>query len=400
MYSSHFSGLSSVAHTDQFTPGRKLSQGLRKSVQLLLLPLAIGVLHQSVQAQSAANTDIVGFVSVTALGNSDTRFSAPLHRPTAYQGVVGSVSGDVITVQGTPAWATSPQSWVYASGTQSNTYYVEFGSGAKEGMYYSVIANGANTLTLELANDTIEGSVVSGDIIRIIPYWTFSTLFPGQVGITGTTASGGAGAATKILFPDLITAGKNLATAFTYFYYTGTGGIGPSWRRAGSGVAVMNDQVILPDVPVIIRQDGVGTSAIQVVTGAVANNSRAYVLNTLAASTDQDNAISVDVPVPMTLTESNLAQSGAFVGTTSAGGATGGDRLFVYDNATVGINKAPIVYFYYIGAGGPMWRRVGGGPAAQDSVQVFQPGNGYVIRKAGAASPYSVVWTLTPSYTQ
>lgn len=407
MHSSPFSGLSSVAQTYRFGLGIKLRQGLRKSAQLLLLPFVIGALQQSVQAQSSASTDIVGFVSVTALGDSDTRFSAPLHRPTAYQGVVSSVSGNVITVQGSPAWSTSPQQWQYLMGSQTNTYYVEFGSGAKEGLYYTIVSNGSNALTIDLAGDTLEGAVISGDSIRIIPYWTLGTLFPNQAGVTGTTNIGGSGSMTRIFLPDVITGGVDLAASSSYYYYTGTGFGGAGWRRQGGGLSnIKNDDVIPPDLFVIFRQDGVASTVIQVASGAVpittsGGTDRRYIIGTVTANVPQDNAVALGVPVPLTLSQLNLFQSGAFTGTTNAGGSTG-DKLYVFDDSVAGINKAASSsYYYYTGTGfgGPGWRKQAGGlNVIRDSEVVFQPGTGIIIRKEASPVPSTVVWSIPLSY--
>ncbi|CAN5681736.1 hypothetical protein BH11VER1_BH11VER1_16610 [soil metagenome] len=401
MHSSLSPNLPSFVQTDRCSLGRKLRQGLRKSVQLLILPLAIGALQQSVQAQTSAGTDPVGFVSITALGNSDTRFSAPLHRPTNYQGVVGSVSGNVVTVQGTPAWTTVPQQWVYTVGSQANTYYVEFGSGAKEGVYYSVIANGTNTLTLDLSSDTIEGSVISGDTVRIIPYWTLAALFPGQAGITGTSSIFGAGSCTKIFATDATAVGVNLGATQTYYYYTGATNGGPGWRQIGGGFTnIKNDSILLQDTHFIIRQDGVPTSVITV-SGVVPMNDKKTVIGTLAANTTQDNFVALEIPVPMTLAQSSLFQSGAFTGTASIFG-NACDQLLVFNDTLVGTNKsASGTYYYYTGAanGGPGWRQIGGGfSTIRDNDVVFQPGSGYIIRKQATVTPVGVVWSTPLTY--
>jgi uncharacterized protein (TIGR02597 family) len=378
-----------------------------KPKAFLLAALLAAVSTQGITMAAEVSTDPVGVNKVTALGNSDTRFSVPLHRPAEFQGVVHSVNGGDITVQGLPTWNVN--AFVYTAGTQSNTYYVSFISGNKEGMYYTVTANtvaaGANTatVTVDLNGDTFAGAtgVAQGDKFKIIPYWTLKTLFPGQVGITGTTAAGGAGSATKIYFPNLTSAGINFFTGGVCFYYTGTGGSGPGWRKVGSGVARMDDEVVVPDSFLIIRQEGVATSAIHTPTGVVPMSKRKIVLGTLQANLAQDNPVAIDVLVPMTLSESQLYQSGAFEGTTSAGGAVGGDRLFVYDDAAVGYNKSPIaMYFYYTGTagGGPSWRMIGGGTANKNSEPVFAPGRGYIIRKASQAVPASVIWPVTPPY--
>lgn len=371
--------------------------------------LAIPFLLLAPVAQAQVYSATVGFNTITALGNSDTRFSVPLQRPTAYQGLVQSVAGNVITIQGTPGWTANQ--YVYAAGTQTDTFYVTLKSGNKAGMYYTITANSADsgtantsTLTIDAAGDTIDGGsgIANGDSVAIIPYWTFSTLFPGQAGISTTTSVSGAGACTRIFIPDITNAGVNLAASSQYYYYTGTGFGGAGWRKSGGGTTtIRNNDVVLPDVYLIIRQDNVSTSSILTASGTVPTGVRRYVIGTVTANTDQDNAVAVDVPVPLTLSGSNLFESGAFKGTTSISGA-GGDKLFVYDDATVGYNKAAAKqYYYYTGSsfGGAGWRLSGGGTSTiRNTEVVFQPGAGYVIRKVATATPTTVVWALPTSF--
>jgi len=349
--------------------------------------------------QTTATSDPVGFNSVTALGNSDTRFSVPLQRPNVFTGTVASVSGNVVTVSGTPAWTTNQ--FVYAAGTQSNTYYLEFKSGAKVGMFYTVTANAAGTLTLNLNGDSIS-TVAANDSFKLVPYWTLSTLFPNQAGITATTSISGSAPVTDILIPDVTSAGTDLGAPSGYFYYSGTGFGGAGWRAiGGSPSQKVNDTPLSPDGFLIVRQDGVSTSSILTATGAVPTNVRKYVIGTLQANVDQDNAVGIDIPVGLSLTQSNLFQSNAFAGTSLISGDQG-DQLLVFDDTTADFDKAATTgYFYYTGTafGGAGWRLIGGSPTAkQDAVTVFQPGSGYIIRKAGVASPQSVVWSLPLPY--
>lgn len=376
-------------------------------IVLTSLIIGFGAIAQVAKAQ--VFSPIVGFNTITALGNSDTRFSVPLHRPAAFQGVVESVAGNVITVSGLPGWAANQ--FVYSAGGQTNTYYVSFVSGNKEGMYYRVTANAADagtadttTLTVDTGGDVIDGGagVLNGDGLQIIPYWTFATLFPGQQGVTTTTSATGAGSLTRVLIPDLSTPGINLAANGIYYYYSGTGFGGAGWRRSGGGLTTIRDNdPISPDVYVIIRQDGVVTSAVVTATGTVPTGDRRYVLGTISPDVEQDNPVAVDVPVPVTLTQSNLFESGAFTGTTSATGV-GGDKLLVYDDAVAATNKAAAkTYYYYTGTsfGGAGWRQSGGGlTTIRNNDPVFQPGAGYIIRKVASPSPTSVVWTLPTNF--
>lgn len=372
-------------------------------LSLIALSLAAGAL------QAQVSTAPVGFNTIVALGNSDTRFSIPLQRSSVYQGLVQSVSGNIITVQGLPGWTTGQ--FLYVSGTQPNTYYVTLTTGNKKGMFYTVTANSADsgtanttTLTVDTAGDTIDtgAGLVSGDGLSIIPYWTLDTVFPGQAGITTTTSASGAGSLTRIFVPDSSSAGVDLAATTSYYYYSGTGFGGAGWRRSGGGLTnKKNDDILSPDSYIIIRQDGVATNASITIAGGVPTNTRSYIIGTRAANTDQDNAVAIDVPVPLTLTQSNLYESGAFVGTTSISGATG-DKLLVFDDTTAAIDKAAVKsYYYYTGAsfGGPGWRLQGGGlTTIRNNDVVFQPGSGYNIRKQGTPTATTVVWTMPLTY--
>lgn len=362
-------------------------------------------------AQAQIYSPIVGFNTITALGNSDTRFSVPLHRSPVYQGLVQSVSGNVITVQGLPGWTLNQ--FVYSSGSQSNTYYLSVGSGNKEGMFYTVTTNSADsgttntsTLAVDTAGDTIDGGagIMNGDSISIIPFWSFGTLFPGGQGITPAATVSGSGNLTQILVISQSSPGTNLSASSTYYYYPGNGTTQlPGWRRVGGGFAnLKDDDVILPDSPVVIRQSGVGTAAIVTATGNVPQSDRRYIVGTLQNNTAQDNWVSIDLPVPLTLAQSNLAQSGAFTHASSVSGS-GGDQLLVFNDAASGLNKsASATYYYYPGNGTtqlPGWRKIGGGFANLfDSTVVFQPGSGYIIRKQATATASTSIWTVPVTY--
>ncbi len=366
------------------------------------------VLAGNTFGQTTATTDPVGFNTITALGNSDTRFSVPLHRASSFQGLVQSVSGNVITVQGLPGWTLNQ--FVYASGTQANTYYVEITSGSKIGMFYTVTANSADSgtantssLTVDLNGDATFTSLVSAGVsLKVIPYSTLSTIFPSQTGITTTTSITGSPPATWILLPDISSPGTDLAAASIYYYYSGSNFGGAGWRKLGGGItSIKNDDTIAPDAFVIIRQNGVSSDAVLSATGIVPTTKRAYVIGTLQANTAQDNAIALDIPVALSLSQSNLVQSGAFQGTSVITGS-GGDWLLVYDDTVAVTDKAATsIYYYYTGTNfnGVGWRLLGGGiSTVRDSDIVLQPGAGYVIRKIAATTASTVVWSVPTPY--
>lgn len=342
----------------------------------------------------------VGIVSISALAGSDTRFSAPLHRPSEGQGSVSSITGNTILVSGAPGWLASQ--WVYASGSQPKTYFVEFKTGARTGHYYTITASTVDSLQVDLSGDVLEGNVVAGDEFEIAAYWSLGSLFPNQQGITTTGSITGTGAVTKILFFDPNVAGINLAASATYYYYHGAASGGPGWRRVGGGIAnIKNDDVIYPDYHLLVRQDGGAPTTTISIAGTVPLRARKNVIGTLQANTAQDNMVAVDVPVPLTLAQSNLVESGAFVSSTTVTGSNG-DKLLVFDDTIAGTNKAAsATYYHYNGtsSGGPGWRKVGGGITniKNDDV-IFNPGSGYVIRKAATVVASNAVWTIPLPY--
>jgi uncharacterized protein (TIGR02597 family) len=367
--------------------------------------LAMVALPLNLQAQSFS--DPVGFNKITALGESDTYYSAPFHRQTKEIGTVESVSGGTIVVEGTPTWATSE--FVYSQGTQPNTYYISFTSGSRAGMYYTITANTAAygnntaTLTIDLNGDVIDDSqgVQPNDTFKVIPYWTLSTLFPGQQGITTSTSIGGVGSCTCIFFPDLTSPGVNIASSAMFFYYDGTSFNGPGWRKIGGGFGVkFDDQVVIPDCYVIIRQEAAPTVSL-VSSGNVPLGKKAFTLATLQSNLAQDIAIALDIPIPLSLWDSQLFQSGALKPSTTINGIDG-DRLLYYDNSFAIKNRSSSkIFYYYTGSlyGGPGWRQTAGGfTAIKNNEVVFHPGSGFVIRKAAENVPTTKIWKINPPY--
>ena len=130
----------------------------------------------------AATTDPVGFVSVSVPANSDAVLAVPLNRAATFKGMIQTISGNTITVAGTPAWATTPAQFVQALPGQVETYAVQLASGTKEGLIAKIVSNTANSVTIQLdAGDDLTGVVAedadaianNGDQIDIFPYWTY-----------------------------------------------------------------------------------------------------------------------------------------------------------------------------------------------------------------------------------
>ena len=151
---------------------------VHEKLALLLMPLVLGVAPLDLRAETASTP--AGFYRLACLGNSDTIISIPFSRPETAFARVQSIAGSVVTVSGTPGW--SENQFVYAFGSQSNTYYLRVLAGAKEGSYYPIVANGTNSLTVSLGGDDIS-SVTNDTRLLVVPYWTLGSAFPGGRGI-------------------------------------------------------------------------------------------------------------------------------------------------------------------------------------------------------------------------
>lgn len=347
--------------------------------RLVSTSLAIFTLLQTVLLAEDVVPGIAGFQRIALPGNSDTVVAVPFARPPAASGAVQSISTNRVTWQGTPGWQAGQ--FVYASGTQSQTYYLRIVSGTKEGSFFTITANDANSVTVDLEGDTL-GDVTTGDQVTIVPHWTLGTLFPNGSGVNASPTPGSR--TTEILFPDFNATGVNTSPKRMFYYYSG------HWYEVGKGMAApLDDEILYPDFHFIVRQNTASGSELicpgQVVTGKV------LVWLGVNASGPRDNFLALPRPVDGTLGSSGLIASGAFQPSPTPGNRT--DTLLVFDNGLVGKNKSPsAIYYYWNNA----WRKVGSGTAVFDSAPVFKASAGFILRKAaaGAATP----WINTANY--
>jgi len=322
--------------------------------------------------QTQAVTDPVGFVSVTVPANSDAVLAVPMNRASVYKGVINSISGTTITVAGiSPAWGNNQ--FVQALPTQINTYAVQFASGVKEGMIGKVTGNTANTFTISLESgddltgvksETVDGAGL-GDHIDIMPYWT-------PLSVLGSTVP----VNTQILNFDLVGAGVNNAATGSY------GFDGANWVNEDS--FDFADHTPLYFGKAFILRNNNGSPLTASIVGAVPMSKHRILLRTLVGGgVDQDVRIGFSSPVPQTVGSIGL-------------GFSEDDQLLVFNNASTGKNKAPSQTLFYTVADG--WVDDGFTPVG--TTFMIQPGQGYVFRKKGTASPTTIVWTSLQSYLQ
>lgn len=325
----------------------------------------------------AATTDPIGGMVIPIKGASDTRISLPFSRAVYFEGRVDSISSNVITAVGTPGWADNQFLQGDADNPaddDSNSYYLVFLTGAKEGTALEISGNASSSVTVNLGDDDLVGVLTdavdgaeNGDIFQIIPYWTLDTLF------TGSTL-----ADQTVVFRYTNTGNAvNRSAAEVLTYFTGFG-----WFDTGGGVA--DDQPLNVAEGIIIRTPPGSSDFDIVVSGAVPMFQSRFVFATDNSGNPNDILFSVYSPVPVA------------VGTTGLGDVADQTVLFVYDNESTATNKsASEVLTYFDGFG---WFDSLG--ALVDSTFMLEPGQNYILRKPGTLSADEVVWTYLPSYLQ
>lgn len=344
-------------------------------------------------AQTAV-TEPVGFTRVQTLGSSDTLVSTPLTRPAEYVGSIASVSGNVITLSGSPALTTNQ--FVYAAGTQPKRYYVITSAtdtaNAKEGRQFLITANTANTLTLNLNGDSLAGIPANAQA-RIIPYWTLGTVFPaGDAGVSFTPTTTTRTLKTQVLIPDYSNVGTNLSYPQTYYYINASSNVG--WRLFGDATTNdHSDDILIPDGYFVVRHDNGAPNLALTNVGSVLTKKFTVPLTTTTTQY-QDNAVSIPRPVDVALDSSGLGPvDGSFVATTST--RTILDQLFLFDNSQVTTNKSPVKTYYYFNSG---WRLFGDATTVNHGADVIPAGAAIIIRKAPTTVAQTAFWVNSPTY--
>ncbi|GEP44638.1 TIGR02597 family protein [Brevifollis gellanilyticus] len=343
----------------------------------------------------AAETDPVGFVSVTVPAHSDAILAVPLNRAAEFKGVIQSISGNVITVAGTPGWTAN----AFAPGVTANkTYAVQIASGAKEGLVGRVTANSNNTLTVTLAaSDDLTGIgtvaapvdpdgagplTAQSDQIDVMPYWTPSALF-------GTNAAAG----SQFLGFQDANAGINVGNSEQYTCTTPG-----SWEDDINFGQDATHAVLDFGSGFIIRNNGNTTMSLSFV-GSVPMSKHRTRLATKSNNVAQDIAIGFMSPVPeklSTVGDPTVAvpqQTANFLNFPVAVG----DKILGFDNSLPGINKGNSVQFTW---NGTEWEDdINFGQVANYQT-TLQPGFGYIYRRAATGTANSLVWNKIPAYLQ
>ena len=364
-------------------------------VMIVVLAGGAGLLAQNVTSTS----NPVGTFTIPLAGGSDNYASLPLHRTPAIAAAVQSVSesGGKALITLTAPTSLVPDQFVYVAGTQPNTYYVQFMSGAKEGLFYTITDNAAKTITVDANGDKgLTAAVEMGDLIEVVPYWTLNTTFPNGLGLHPTHSV--TAPQSLVMLPNQTTAGINLPVAASYYYFTGNGG--PGWKKVGDDSAkTYPDVVLYPDTYFIVRHPLATADTVLTLPGGAPMSKQAIIVGNLKALTRQDNAVDMPVPEDITLATSNLYPN-VISGSASLAPT---DTLLVFDPKVIKQNKsATATYFYYTGSlfGGPGWRKVGDNATIRNNDRIIAAGQGFIIRRGSRPTAGSVIWPYLPSYLQ
>jgi uncharacterized protein (TIGR02597 family) len=350
---------------------------MKRSLLLSLASAYLAVSPQVISAQTIA-TEAVGFTTNTVLGNSDTHISPPFVRPPKFVGGIQSVSGNTITVSGSPF---TPSEFVYNGSSQRNHYYALIGPGPsanpKEGHTYPIVANSANTLTVQLSQDDLVGIPANAQV-TVIPNWSLATVFPPSdqnVSFTPTTSV--PTYKTQILVPDTTAAGTNLPNSAYYFSNN-------AWRLVGDENTDRGDDPLLPDSYFIVRNLN-GAPTLPLVTLGTVLTQKVTVPLMTSTSSQQDNPVSLLRPLDVSLNATGLNRTD--------GSFTPNDRLLLFNNAVAGYDKQPAVYYVDASAPNGPWRLQNDGTFSDRGGDLIPSGTGFVVRKAPTQNGLPAFWT-------
>jgi uncharacterized protein (TIGR02597 family) len=369
---------------------------LRPFALALALVGSIATLSTPVQAQSAT-TDPVGYYTVTIVGGADNVLSLPMVRDAVFAGTVAADAGDTnftaLAGSASPGWAASQ--WVYDPNNQHITYYAEITSGALKGLYYQILANGTNSLTLDTEGDHLNshplpggstGKLLAGDSFKIRPYWRVKDVFESNNAPIIQPKTGPFDTANdEILFPFYTVTGVPSSTGINkpatliLYYLNGTG-----WQANGQSGA-FDDQILRPNESVVVRRRA-STSVTLTNLGNVLMNRSVYFFPGGTANSGNDTYFSIARPAGVSLNASGLRiadqQTSAVIDTPSDFQVGLFDEVLAFDvpAANAGFNRPPTHTYYYLAGGG--WREAGTSSTTVGDDVILQPGRAYILRKA------------------
>ncbi len=354
-----------------------------------LIPFtALAVLAASgISRAETALSNPSGYTTIVCPANSDTVVGLPLRTSADFAAALSSVPA----VSGGNATLTVGDG---LSGSFGNTHYVKFSSGSEVGNFFPVVSNNSTSLTVSLNGGAI--TATQGDRFEVIKFWTLGELFnPTEAttdpvttpnAVVASTNVLGSGRRTEILLPDQVSRGINLAPSSIFFIQGG------AWRKVGVSGDFSATQ-LWPDAYFVIRHTAAVTQGTKYIATGQVEMSSILVPLTTRTNGKQDNFVGIPRPVDVKLDDLGLKGSPAFTSSTNVLGSGRRDELLLFDNTTVGKNKAAATIYFVIDS---QWRKVGSADnAGQD---VVPAGTGFIIRKHPRTNGDTVFWRNTAPY--
>lgn len=337
-------------------------------------------------AQTTVTTAPVGFVSVTCkANNTDTFLSVPLAHAADYVGTISAaptLNGAIATVV---ASGTTSPGWT--ANQFAGLWYVKFTSGSLNGKFFTITANADNSISFDTAGDTVTAAA-NGDQFSVTKYWTLGDLFPvaTQTTLVQSPSTLLFQRKSSLFIPDTVSSGINLAPTLKFFI-TSTG-----WKQDTTGYPDATNQILSPDTYFIVRHPAsVTTDTTFTITGSVNADRAVTALATLSGG-KQDNYVTVQRPVGVTLSQSGL--STGFVASANNLLFNRRDTLLVFDNSATGINKSAKASYFMVGTS---WIQDTTGYPNADAV-VLDPGAAVIVRKYQTSGGTTAFWSNDPSY--
>lgn len=341
----------------------------------------------SLQAQTTATTDPVGFMTIDTPVGSDTIIAAPLTKAPVFQGGVTTLSNFTLTFSPSPGFGN----------LTAQPHYVQAAGGDQAGIIFDVASNTSNSITL-VDNGISPTGLTNGTSVKVVPYWTLAEIYPaGDQGVS-FTPSGTTGPLrrTQILTPNITGTGINRSAAATYFFVTNasdpTNPAVSFWRSTATGATNQNNAPILPDTYFTVRQTTNSATNLKTTVAGSVNTGATVVPLDATAGAANDNYVALGRPVDITLNDLGLVSSGAFLQSLNTTGPGRRDQLLIISNSTVGFNKAASVTYYYVTNAG--WKSTATGTNDVGS-NVIPAAIGYIIRKASNNATGTALWTNT-----
>ena len=334
-----------------------------KTIQLFLFGL---IAHGGIA--SAQSTG--GSTTLHIKGAADSRLSLPYQQPHLDGGSISGVTANSLVLQG-KAWTPGQFTRVAGAGG-GRTCYALFLDGPLQGVFYKILSNNEDTLVFDTEGDNLTdhslGDIGFGNQIQIIPYWTVAEVF-GETDATVILAQ-----RLSPLFPtdDLMLynnnrRGINKAPETTIYYRRNQG-----WRSVAAPTESSADTILPPGSVFVVRRRA--ATDLELVNYGVFYRQRRAVYVAGGETAGNDQFVSLLLPEPLTLTESNL---GGSVVRPSGGPVLRADEVLVWRRPS-GFSSAPDTTLYYRQSLG--WFKVGDNIPLGDSF-TLAPGEAIIIRK-------------------